>query len=253
MKHNALLTGLLWVAIAALGLPAVSAAAEGGWHTSGEIYLWMADANVTTTEGQEVEAEFDDVIDELELGFMGTLATRKDRWSWFGDLIFVAIDARETTPVSGPGIPGPIDADLKFEQDVLVITAGGGYSMSESDSHRVDFAFGARYFDLETDIGVDLGVAGALDVSDSSNVLDAFIGIKGYTDLSDRWYLGYYADVGAGDSDLAWQALVDFNYRFSKLDFGVGYRILEWQFDGKGLLDDFRISGPYAGLVFNFD
>ena len=141
MKHNALLAGLLAVAILALGLPAISAAAEGGWHTSGELYIWMADANVTTTEGEDIEADFNDVIDELELGFMGTLGTRKDRWSWFGDLIFVAIDARETTPVSGPGIPGPIDADLKFEQDVLVITAGGGYSMSESDSHRVDFAF----------------------------------------------------------------------------------------------------------------
>jgi hypothetical protein len=31
-----------------------------------------------------------------------------------------------------------------------------------------------------------------------------------------------------------------------------GYRILEWRLDGKGVLDEFQISGPYAGIIFNF-
>lgn len=253
MKRSARKGSLFVASAAALMLPALAAADnDGRWHVSGEVYLWGADANVTQTNGQEIEADFNDVIDALELGFMGTLGARKGDWSWFGDLIFVAVDARNTVPVTGPAIPAPIDAYLKFEQDAWVVTAGGGYVMSESETHRIDFAAGVRYFDLETDIGVDLGIAPAIAVSDSSNVLDGFVGVKGYADLSDRWYMGYYADVGTGESDLTWQALVDFNYQFTHFDVGVGYRILEWQFDGKGLLDDFRISGPYAGLVFNF-
>ena len=55
-----------------------------------------------------------------------------------------------------------------------------------------------------------------------------------------------------GDSDLTWQTLVDFNYEFSKFDVGIGYRILEWQADGEGLIDDFGFSGPYVGMAFNF-
>lgn len=238
--------------IAALALAGQANADDGNWHVSGKAYLWLSDTNVSTTQGQEVEAEFNDVIDSLELAFMGSLAARKGRWSWFGDIMFVGIDARETAPVTGPGIPVAVDADIKYEQDLFVFTAGGGYTLAESESYRFDIAAGARYAQIDTNIGVDLGIGPGINLDDSSNVLDAVVGVKGYADLGDRWYLSYYADIGAGDSDLTWQALVDFNYEFSKLDLGVGYRILEWQTDGKRLIDELRFSGPYVGMAFNF-
>ena len=254
MKRRVLSSVLFVASVAALALAGQAAAAgnDGDWHVSGKVYLWASDTSVSTTEGQEVVAEFEDVIDDVELAFMGSLAARKGRWSWFGDILFVAIDARDTLPVNGPGIAGPVDADVKYEQDVLVLTAGGGYTIAESESYRFDVAAGVRHLDLQTDIRVDLGIGPAIDVSDSSKVLDGIIGVKGYTDLSDRWYLHYYADIGAGESDLTWQALLDFNYEFSKFDVGIGYRILRWQADGEGLIDDFGFSGPYAGMAFNF-
>ena len=244
MKRHPFRSILFVASVAALALTGQAAAAgdDGDWQVSGKVYLWASDTRVSTTQGQEVVAEFEDVIDDVELAFMGSLGARKDRWSWFGDILFVAIDARDTLPVNGPGIAGPVDADVKYEQDVLVLTAGGGYTIAESDSYRFDVAAGVRHLDLQTDI----------DVSDSSEVLDGFVGVKGYADLGDRWYLTYYADIGAGESDLTWQALVDFNYEFSKFDVGIGYRILEWQADGEGLIDDFGFSGPYAGMAFNF-
>jgi hypothetical protein len=254
MKRHPFSSILFVASIAALALTGQAAAAgdDGDWQVSGKVYLWASDTRVSTTQGQEVVAEFEDVIDDVELAFMGSLGARKDRWSWFGDILFVAIDARDTLPVNGPGIAGPVDADVKYEQDVLVLTAGGGYTIAESDSYRFDVAAGVRHLDLQTDIGVDLGIGPGIDVSDSSEVLDGFVGVKGYADLGDRWYLYYYADIGAGESDLTWQALVDFNYEFSKFDVGIGYRILRWQADGEGLIDDFGFSGPYAGMAFNF-
>jgi hypothetical protein len=244
---------LLGTFVGALAPAGQALADDGNWHVSGKAYLWLSDTSVATTQGQEVEAEFEDVIDSLELAFMGSLAARKDRWSWFGDILFVAVDARDTIPVTGPGIPIAVDADVKYEQDVWVFTVGGGYTIAESESYRLDVAAGARYLELDTDIGVDLGIGSAINLVDSSNVLDAVAAVKGYTDLGDRWYMSYYADIGTGDSDLTWQVLVDFNYEFSSIDVGVGYRILEWQSDSKGLIDDLRLSGPYVGLAFNFN
>lgn len=186
------------------------------------------------------------------MAFMGTLGARKDRVSWFGDIMYVGIGASKTVPATIPGVPVPLDAKVKLEQDAWIVTAGGGYAVSDSEHHFFNLTGGVHYFNLKTDIGMDFGGGLADSLSDTSDVLDAFVGIKGRADLSDRWYLGYYADVGTGQSDLTWQVLADFNYEFSKVDLGFGYRILEWRLDGKGVLDKFQISGPYAGIVFKF-
>lgn len=241
-------------AIGALFLSGGDAVAQddSDWRIGGKAYLWLSDTNVSTTQGQAIEADFEDVIGNLDLAFMGSIGARKGRWSWFGDIMYVAIDARDTTPVTGPGIPVGTDADVRFNQDVLVLTAGGGYTVSGSDKHRFELAAGVRYLDLDTDIAAAFGVGPGIELSDTGSVLDGFVAAKGYADLSDRWYLSFYGDVGAGDSDLTWQALVDLNYEFSKFDVGLGYRVLEWQSGGKGLIDDLRFSGPYLGLAFNF-
>ena len=254
MKRNVRNTGIAGALIAALVLPATALAAEhdGQWHVSGELYLWGADAEISTAAGQEIDADFNDVVDNLEMAFMGTLGARKDRVSWFGDVMYVGIGASKTVPATIPGVPTPLDASVSLEQDAWIVTAGGGYAVSDSEHHFFDLTGGVRYFNLKTDIGIDFGGGLAGNLSDSSDVLDAFVGIKGRADLSDRWYLGYYADIGTGQSDLTWQVLADFNYEFSKVDLGFGYRILEWRLDGEGFLDEFQISGPYAGIIFKF-
>ncbi len=49
-----------------------------------------------------------------------------------------------------------------------------------------------------------------------------------------------------------WQALGGVGYRFSKADLVLGYRHMEWNFDGNSVFDDLDISGPYAGVKFVF-
>jgi len=89
-------------------------------------------------------------------------------------------------------------------------------------------------------------------VSNSGHVWDGIVGLRGRTALSDKWYLTYHADIGAGDSDLTWQALVGLNYRFSKVDAAFRYRYLKWEFDDNDTFDDLDLSGPYAGARFSF-
>lgn len=254
MKESIRKFGIVGASVAALVLPAMASAADhdGQWHVDGEIYLWGADADITSAAGQDVEADFNDVLDNLDMAFMGSLGARKDRWSWFGDVMYVNVDAGETVPASIPGVPAPIDARVKFKQEAWIVTAGAGYELSSTSDSNVDLVGGVRYFDLSTDISLDFGGGLAGSVDDSSDVLDAFVGIKGKKGLSEKWVLGYYADVGTGQSDLTYQALVDLNYRFSKVALGFGYRFLKWELDGDGYLDDFQISGPYIGLVYRF-
>ena len=71
-------------------------------------------------------------------------------------------------------------------------------------------------------------------------------------DLSDKWYLSCYADVGAGDSKLTWQAWPGVGYRFEKVDVVAGYRHLAWETDDGDTLDDLNFSGPMLGVKFRF-
>jgi hypothetical protein len=86
--------------------------------------------------------------------------------------------------------------------------------------------------------------------SPSGHVWEGIVGARGEVELSDKWYLSYYADVGRGGSDLTKQAVLGLNYRFDKVVASMGYRYLDY--DLRGQLDDLTVKGPYAGVRFRF-
>lgn len=254
MKRRIRNIGLVAALLTAATLPGTALAEphDGQWHIDGELYLWGAGADITMASGQDVEVDFDEVLSDLELAFMGVLGARKDRWSVFGDVMFIGVDASETVPVTIPPNTTPIDAVVSIEQDAWIVTIGGGYELKSTSNSNIDFLGAIRYFDLSTDLKVDLGGKNVGTLHDSSDVTDVVVGIKGRAGLGHSWILGYYADVGAGGSDLTYQALIDINYQFNKVALGVGYRFLKWELDGKGALDDFQVSGPFAGILYRF-
>ena len=46
---------------------------------------------------------------------------------------------------------------------------------------------------------------GDVKISDSGDVWDGIVGLRGNVKLDKYWYLPYYFDVGTGASDLTWQ------------------------------------------------
>ena len=110
---------------------------------------------------------------------------------------------------------------------------------------------GARYFKVDLDLETD--VEGTkTKISDSGDVLDGIIGANVIIDLNDSWYLSCYADVGAGDSKLTWQAWPGVGYRLENLDVVAGYRHLAWETDDGDTIEDLSFSGPMLGVKFRF-
>jgi len=221
------------------------------WVYGGEFYMWGADIGGETTSGAPVEVDFDDLFEDLNLGFMGTLAAARGKWTLFGDFIYLDVedDDKGTVNISGSPTSAKIDVELKG----FVSTLGGAYSFLETDTTRLNLVAGARYLWLEADLDVDVGPVSG-DGSDSDQVWDGIVGLRGKTDLNETWYLTYYADVGTGDSDKTWQALAAISYRFESVDAVLGYRYLEWDFDKGDMLnfDELDLSGPFAGVKFRF-
>lgn len=94
------------------------------------------------------------------------------------------------------------------------------------------------------------GTPGNFSESDTS--WDAVVGVRGDVVLADRWSLTYYADIGAGQSDLTWQVLAAVNYQINNFDIVLGYRYLDWEFDDFGSFDNLNISGPFLGAKVKF-
>ena len=80
------------------------------------------------------------------------------------------------------------------------------------------------------------------------------IGIRGVVNLGDggRWFLPYYVDVGAGNSNTTWQAYAGVGYRFGWGDLLLVYRNLEYHADDDELLERLRMGGPAIAATFRW-
>ena len=189
------------------------------------------------------------------MALMGLLEARKDKWTLLADVIYLNVSGDQTSTANL--INRPVTAKLDVGLKGWIVTAAGSYAIKETDSSRLDLLAGGRYLYMDADLDFRVSAVGPFGpwrekVSESGHVLDGIVGLRGRTSLSDKWYLTYHADIGAGDSDLTWQALVGLNYRFSKVDAAFGYRYLKWEFDDNDTFDDLDLSGPYAGARFSF-
>lgn len=234
--------------IAASGLVLTLGAAPAlgsEWEYGVELYGLAADVKATSDAGEAVNADFDDILDDLEFAIFGTFAAKRDKLTLFANLFYVDTESRERET------QGPIKAELKVGLENLVSTFGAGWEILDSGNTNLEILGAARYLSMDADLKLSLQPLGTVKDSDSGSNWDGVVGIRGKTDLSDRWYLSYYADVGAGESDLTWQASAGINYRFEAFDVTLGYQHLEWEFDDQ-LLEDLEISGPALGVGFFF-
>lgn len=234
--------------------PSLTAAAEtdasaDAWSFVGEVYLWGADIGGQTVAGDDIDISFSDLIDNLDIGFMGTVVAHKGKWVFLGNYIYLDVEDSATSTANIVGRPEKTKVDVELKSNIATMQAG--YAVFESESTRINMMLGARYLKLESDAEFDIG-SFKTKVSDSGDVWDGIIGVGGQVILNPKWYLIYYGDVGTGDSDLTWQAAASVGYRFETFDVAAGYRYLDYEFDGKGIIDDLNISGPYAGIRYRF-
>jgi hypothetical protein len=235
-----------------------SAASQDQWQFSGAIYLWGADMGGTTMRGSEVEVGFSDLVDNLEMAFMGAFAARKNNWSLLTDVIYMDLGVDKTADVFIPVGPMllPVTTSVSLDVEAWILQIAGGYNLYSEGKSRLDLIGGARYLDLSMDMFLELqslGPGQSRTISESLTVWDGVIGLKGHASLGERWFLPYYVDVGAGDSKLTWQATAGIGYRAGKVwNLALVYRHLEWDLDSTLVIDDINFSGPTLGVIFRW-
>lgn len=249
------LGGVLTAALAPVSFADSKSSDE--WQFNADVYLWGASIDARPTGGDNLHISFRDLIDNLDMAFMGGIGARKGKWSLLSDLIYLDVDNEEygklaplsdatkrrvrDTQLTRPDLNTKVDYGLK----AWIITLAGGYRVMETEKADLDLIAGARYLWIKVPLKFEIGSI-ENNSEPADELWDGIVGARGKVALSDKWYMNYYGDVGGGGSDLTWQARLGLGYRFDKVDAIFGYRYLDYNLDGD--LDDLTVKGPYAGV-----
>jgi hypothetical protein len=248
----------------------VASQAQGDWEGAVTIYGWLPSMGGTIhfPLGGSVDAEMNpsDVLDALNFTFMGTAEVRKDRWGALTDVIYLDLSGtkkrfRDFT-VGGEALPAQLEAKADIGLSGWVWTLGGTYLISEDESHPASLVAGARLLDLTNELkltvngditGTPLPGRESRAEANLSN-WDAIIGVKGRFRLAEDggWFVPYYLDVGTGESDLTWQAILGVGYSFGWGDLTAAWRYMDYDFGSSGPVEDLWQSGAAIGATFHF-
>ena len=87
----------------------------------------------------------------------------------------------------------------------------------------------------------------------SESVTDLFAGLMWRPKLGERWTFSARFDIGAGSSDLVWNAEAIIDFRIGKwAAILAGYRHLDYDYTNQnsGIELDMSLSGPVAAFRF---
>ena len=223
-------------------------------------YLWGADTSLDAlVRDDEVyggDLDFSDLVDKLDFALQLHVETRKDRFGLMFDLTYLETSDSFTSPANPP-LPG--GTVLATESDLTIFEAGGFYRPS-AESFGWDLLFGVRAIDVNADL--TLTPPGPFEprvLDGSSSLTDGFAGVRYSAMAGNNWLLSLRGDVGAGDSDLAWNVVGLLGYVFGENDrynlmFGYRHFALEYDdhSDGVPVEIDMTMSGPQGGFAFRF-
>jgi len=213
------------------------------------IYLFATGLDGTVGAGgrdADVSMSFSDILDDLQFGGMAAYSRSNGRWAFMADAVVANLGVTER------GEQGILRADV----DVDVTILEGDIGWEASDSFRL-FG-GARYVDLTNKVEVRLGNQ-VFNTKGGESWVDPVVGFRWGTAPGNRWSFWLRGDVGGFGvgSDLTWNAVAAFAFHFTdRVALGVGYRVLDIDYEHGSGDDRFRydatMEGIVSGLIFSW-
>ena len=262
--------------LSACPVAGMAASDDARWQFHVAPYLWLpavdSSADVTlsrlsTAEGTEVgpvslsaESSPGDYLSNLDMAFMGMAEARKGPWSIYTDLLYTSFGSEDTKVrrVTGPEgfLSTEIGRKARMDLSTTVWTLTGGYRTVDRADFELDLMAGFRYLTMDSDLkltlqGADGRVFRQQKVSMDQDVWDGIVGLRGQILFpGSDWFVPYYADIGTGDSNLTWQAMVGVGYRLDWGEVTLAYRALGYDFDKNDA--DLTLYGPGLGVGFRW-
>jgi len=253
---------------------------DGHWRFTIAPYVWIPSVsgtfNFTTGSGAgvigvtppagttvSVFVPSSSLLANLNWAASGYLEARKGNWSVFTDIITLSLSAQGSKVATFNVGLGPINISPSFDigttssLSTTLASLAGSYTVIHRNGSNLDVFAGAQLASASASVTWSLsGPLGLFPQSGSASrsqeVVAGIAGIKGNLQLGNtRWFMPYYADVGAGGFS-TYQALAGIGYAFSWGNVELTYRILYLDMGSGNLLQNITMNGPMLAAAFNF-
>jgi hypothetical protein len=247
-----------------------------GWTFNVSPYLWMPtiDAGIHYPLGVSarvpgnVRAAPNDYLDKLNFSAMGAAEARYDRWSIFGDLLYMNLGTKqshisEIHDRGNPAIPVQRTTDISARLANTIWTQAGGYTVARGDWGNFEVLVGFRYLGASatTDYaltaavqapgGATLAANGSL--KSTQDVWNGIAGFRGRFLFGDSGlFIPYYLDVGAGASKYTLQMASGLGYQTGWVGVSLIYRYLAFEQGKNDSVANLRMGGPMLMATFSF-
>jgi hypothetical protein len=241
------------------------------WRFAMSIYGWFPDVAGETSftppgGSSEFEIDVEDILDNLEFALMGTFDVGKGRWGILTDVLYMDAGASETgtreARIGRRAVPVGASANVDLDLKSWIWTLTGYYRALDQPRLTLDVVAGVRYLDVEQTVNWNVtgnvgpipapGRRGAANAELSH--WDALIGARGKFAFGaqNAWFVPYYFDVGAGESDFTWQGIAGIGYAFRWGEIAAAWRYLYYNLPSGKAIDDMSFSGPVIGVTFRW-
>lgn len=223
-------------------------ATEDSWHFGITPYLWFAGMHGTTGVrgyNASVHASFGDLISHFDIGLMGAVEARKNRFLLPVDIMWMRLSDNNGLPQS----PFPDATSIKVKMDQTVLTPKVGYRVVDHEKLKADGTVGIRYFHMGEKL-----ILQPSDVSrsGSANWVDVVGGGRFTLPVSPEVDITVLGDAGGGAANLDYQIAGLLGYKITPsiiLQGGWRYMYVNYR-PGSTFVYDVVTSGVLVGATF---
>jgi hypothetical protein len=230
---------------------ATPAANPDGWRFQVAPYFWLASLHGDTgvlNRSAQVDESFGDIWGSLKFAMLGVFTARKGRFLLFADTEYISIEDDKATP-------GPLFSNVNAKFKTFIFNPEVGYTLYQDadKAATVDVTGGIRVWHVSTDLAFGAGILPAVEVQGSRNWVDAIVGIRGKTAVSEKLFVTGDFDLGGGGSKFTWELFGGLGYNIKpNIALVGGYRVLDVDYNKNNFLYDMNQRGPLVGLAFRF-
>ena len=252
-----------WASLSAA--PVLAQEASDDWQFSATIYGWFPDiagqSNLPVGD-TSIGVDIGTILDHLKMTAQGSFEVRKGRWGAYTDVVYLDVGETKNNArnidIGGVPLPGTVASSLEFDLKSLFWTFAGTWQLTDNTALLAGARLASQDVQLDWEFAGDFGPIQPPPLTGSRRASvdqwDLIVGARGQFNLGDggKWAIPYHFDIGTGDSELTWQAMLGVSYALGWGDLGIAWRHLEYDFESGGAIKDINFSGPAAGARFRW-